>query len=403
MTTNLIELTKRYLTPEVTIRASGLVGESPNATRRGLDTAVATIVGKLAEHGSSASESRTLMGILEEARLIGAGGPLSERLGAMSGEELVVLGKGLLGTIFGSRLGTIVDGARAIAGVKSSSMSSLFGLAAPIVLGVLGDEIHARRLDASGLAALLGEQRGFAASALSEIVSEGDAERAAPRTQPEAAAARAPAPTGVRPVAEPSAAARWGLLAAALGLVLGVTLGRRHMRTTRQVPSQSLGAGITREPPAVEPPRVAGVPAPPAEPSPSRAASSGVGELNQYLDATTGEASKRFVLEDMTFEFATTHLMPKSLATLDQLAQTLRAHPNAHVRIEGHTDDLGLPAANEKMSIARANAVKNALVARGVSGDRITTNGLGQADPIAPNDTAAGRAKNRRIEVVVTR
>jgi outer membrane protein OmpA-like peptidoglycan-associated protein len=126
-------------------------------------------------------------------------------------------------------------------------------------------------------------------------------------------------------------------------------------------------------------------------------------EVTQFLDETSGGRSKRFVFQDLNFEFATTHLTPTSIATIDHLADALKAHPAATIEIEGHTDSIGMPAANQRISLERADAVRSALVARGVAADRITTKGLGDEQPLASNDTAEGRAKNRRTEVIVTR
>ena len=83
------------------------------------------------------------------------------------------------------------------------------------------------------------------------------------------------------------------------------------------------------------------------------------------------------------------------------MASILKAYPNAQVELVGYTDNTGAPDANQTLSQNRADAVKAILVNQGVSGDRITTRGLGQDHPIASNDTEEGKLKNRRTELTV--
>jgi outer membrane protein OmpA-like peptidoglycan-associated protein len=86
---------------------------------------------------------------------------------------------------------------------------------------------------------------------------------------------------------------------------------------------------------------------------------------------------------------------------LREIAVTMKQHGDLRILIEGHTDNVGSPASNLALSDARAAAVKAALVsAYGVDGGRITTRGLGDTKPSVPNTTAAGRAQNRRVEIV---
>lgn len=92
-------------------------------------------------------------------------------------------------------------------------------------------------------------------------------------------------------------------------------------------------------------------------------------------------------------------ILPHSLPTLRQLEALLTEHPAVRVRIEGHTDSTGGDAVNGPLSARRAEAVRAWLVAHGVAGDRMTTEGLGAARPVAPNDTPEGRARNRRTEM----
>jgi outer membrane protein OmpA-like peptidoglycan-associated protein len=125
--------------------------------------------------------------------------------------------------------------------------------------------------------------------------------------------------------------------------------------------------------------------------------------VSAFLASPDGDASRRFTLQDLAFDTASHQLTPQALATLDGVAAALRAHPEAVVLVEGHTDAQGDPAENLALSMRRASRVKQALVERGVSEDRISTAGIGQNRPIASNDTLEGRARNRRTELVVTR
>ena len=91
---------------------------------------------------------------------------------------------------------------------------------------------------------------------------------------------------------------------------------------------------------------------------------------------------------------------PDAKPALDQLLGALKANPTWKISIEGHTDSTGNAAHNLDLSQRRAASVKTALVAAGIAADRMTTAGFGQTKPVAPNDSAIGRAQNRRVEVV---
>lgn len=84
---------------------------------------------------------------------------------------------------------------------------------------------------------------------------------------------------------------------------------------------------------------------------------------------------------------------------LSKIAQQLKGE--YRISIEGHTDSVGSDEMNQKLSEARADAVRDYLVARGVAAGRITTTGRGESTPVAPNETAAGRQQNRRVELII--
>jgi len=79
----------------------------------------------------------------------------------------------------------------------------------------------------------------------------------------------------------------------------------------------------------------------------------------------------------------------------------MKCYPTMKVRLEGHTDSTGDPAANKQLSLDRANAISALLTQGGVDPERIQTDGWGDEKPIASNDTEEGRARNRRTELIV--
>ncbi|MGF1595693.1 MAG: protein kinase [Acidimicrobiales bacterium] len=100
----------------------------------------------------------------------------------------------------------------------------------------------------------------------------------------------------------------------------------------------------------------------------------------------------------VNFETGSATLRSTDAATVDEIAQLLGAAGDVRVEVGGHTDDVGPADANQSLSAARAAAVVDVLVAAGIPADRLVVAGYGASQPIAPNDTEAGRAQNRRIE-----
>lgn len=117
----------------------------------------------------------------------------------------------------------------------------------------------------------------------------------------------------------------------------------------------------------------------------------------------TGALKKdcRLTLNGVTFDFDKATLKAESTPLLDKVVAALKAVPGA-VEVQGHTDNKGTPEYNEKLSSARAQTVRDALVKRGVDAKRLTSKGYGMTVPVASNDTELGRAKNRRVQLVLT-
>jgi outer membrane protein OmpA-like peptidoglycan-associated protein len=119
------------------------------------------------------------------------------------------------------------------------------------------------------------------------------------------------------------------------------------------------------------------------------------------LTARRGAQGMQMTLEDVAFGSGQSSLRADAKAHLGKLLQFVQAKPDKRIRIVGHTDSSGSAAANKTLSLQRAQSVRSALVAAGVDASRIQVAGAGAADPVASNTTAAGRAKNRRVVVIL--
>ncbi|RQP10290.1 MAG: OmpA family protein [Chryseobacterium sp.] len=130
-------------------------------------------------------------------------------------------------------------------------------------------------------------------------------------------------------------------------------------------------------------------------------------EINEALPGAdverVGEGIKVTLNENtVNFDFDSANLTPTAKANLDRLVTVFKNNPDTNINIYGHTDSTGKAAYNQGLSERRAQSVANYLSARGVSAARLNTMGMGMREPIASNDTASGRAQNRRVEFAIT-
>ena len=114
---------------------------------------------------------------------------------------------------------------------------------------------------------------------------------------------------------------------------------------------------------------------------------------------TSDNQLKIEVPSDVSFAVGSATIEPRLRPVLDSFASGLGSQPSMLVRVVGHTDSTGSDAINDPLSLRRAESVRNYLEDRGVSAGRIEVAGRGAREPVASNDTAEGRAKNRRVEI----
>ncbi|WOE32991.1 MULTISPECIES: OmpA family protein [unclassified Acinetobacter] len=120
-------------------------------------------------------------------------------------------------------------------------------------------------------------------------------------------------------------------------------------------------------------------------------------EVNRNPDGSVG----LIMPGSITFDTNKSNIKPNFYATLDKVAQVLTEDSKSGILVTGYTDNTGNDSINIPLSQARAQAVANYIASRGVSTTRINAQGMGAANPIASNATAAGREQNRRVEISV--
>lgn len=128
-------------------------------------------------------------------------------------------------------------------------------------------------------------------------------------------------------------------------------------------------------------------------------------QLEAQLKALDGKQTDRglvITIGDVLFDTNQSALKSGSLRNMDKLVAFLQQYPQRTALIEGFTDSVGSESLNQALSARRADAVRQALVSQGVSAARISTQGHGEAHPVAANDNDAGRQLNRRVEIVLS-
>jgi outer membrane protein OmpA-like peptidoglycan-associated protein len=346
--------------------------------------------------------------------------------------------QGFLSTLFGDKLTGLLNWLARFAGIKESSASSLMNVASSMVLSTLGKTIQQKGLDATQFAGLLSSQSHWLSRLLPSGIADVPGMRALADLRDRAAEvthAAAAAGTRVAAAAERGyrEAVREGspLLSALLPLALlllaipllgwilrGAANGVQPETELAIRPAPAQRAVTERPVPRLtEPSRPEATRAPMLTPTTFTVSdfrlpdgvtlqlpeSSFLSAIYKYLSDTTATTSSAFVFDGLEFDDTKIRTLPETETAVANLTKLMRAFPSVKLRIEGHTDPSGDAAADQKQSLARADALKDLLVKAGVPSDRLTTAALGSERPVASNDTAEGRAKNRRIVLSLTK
>lgn len=121
----------------------------------------------------------------------------------------------------------------------------------------------------------------------------------------------------------------------------------------------------------------------------------------EYLELRETDRGVVVTLGDVLFASGETELQPEGMNNVEDVVELLQTEPDKRIRIEGHTDSTGSASANMQISEQRAQAVRDALIDLGIDADRIQAVGMGEDFPIASNESAEGRSRNRRVDVIL--
>jgi OmpA-OmpF porin, OOP family len=386
MAVNLVELVKGYLTPDIIQKAGSFVGESETATQKAMNGIIPTLIGAFANQASTTSGAEKLSQMLDAGKYDGSAlnnlGSLFS--GGETTQKAITQGKDILSSLLGNKTEGLIDQIARFAGIRTGSASSLMALAAPLIMNLLGRQRSTIGKSPSALASLLGEQKSFLSGLLpagiGSLLGWTGYESARPRETTAYVEPKRETPSWLVPL----------LVLGGIVLVALAWLLNRPTTPVRETPVAARPAAKMTD---LQLPGGMKISVPEG---------SFTYSLHQWLAGTTDTTvPKRFVFDNLNFETGSAQLTPESMPTVDSLVMILKAYPAVAVRLEGHTDSTGDAAANKKLSLDRAIVIKEIMIKSGIPEGRIGTDGYGQENPIAPNETEEGRAKNRRTELVV--
>ncbi|WP_408097810.1 OmpA family protein [Peredibacter sp. HCB2-198] len=409
---NLMGLTQTFTSPDIVKKFSRLLGEPEEKTRAGLKSAIPTLLMGIADKGTT-PEGAERIADLARNHPTDPNSPANEL-----SETNLTEGNSVLNGIFGSGLTPMISRLGNFTGLNTSSVAKMLGLATPLVMGVIGNKVKKDNLNAAGLMGFFNQQKKSLAGLIPTSLGGGTAATTSYRG------------LGVNHYKKVGSKRYWFFAVLAVFAVL-IGLWFKSESTKEQIPKAAL---TPTSPNAATMPQVTNIPAgttsnttaanpntetdtvkttasaPARGQEPTSIATTGttgpaaLSELSAFLKAGDAAAvPKRFSFKNLVFASSSAALMTGAESELDLIANAMKENPNATATIEGYTDNSGNAGANQLLSENRAKEVKKQLVSRGVAENRITAIGKGSEGPIAPNETAEGRALNRRIEFVVTK
>lgn len=399
---NLFNMTQNFLTPDIVQKLSGQVGLPTDKIQSSLKAIVPTFLMGLVNKGATKEGAEGIVNLVKKEGFDNA----NTTPGNVADENYLHKGSEAVQGIFGNNLNSVTSTLSSSTGLNSSSVTKVMGMIAPVVMGFVGAKIKRENLSASGLMGFLGQQKSGLANFIPSGVAGffgGAASSVGSTAKSTVENIRGSHAYATREGVVPTIADKkkpWTLL----GLIALAVLAFLWWLTGRQTHDSIYDQGTMTNPETSSIQQTPGT----VTTTTDRAVelserAPDLGGLGAYLNSgNEAELPKRFTFERLVFDTGTSNISGSAQSELDEIAVAMKDYPKATARIEGFTDNTGNPDSNMMLSTERANAIRDQLVGRGIAAERIEAVGLGQESPIAPNDTEAGRAQNRRIEFVIT-
>jgi len=416
MSTNLIAQIMNEFRGDTLNGVASALGETQAKTQTALGGVIPALIGGLAAHASS-DQGQSLLNIIKGNKLdSGSFTDVASTVKAPGGiNTLMSMGRPLMDSLFGARVGGITDWVSSLSGISRSSSSSLLGLALPLVLGQIGKRVMGAGGGVSSLMNLLGEQRQFLQEAPAGLATVlGDAGTRQVGTY--GSESRRPAAVSAYQASSPQRHTSWLWALPLLALIplLFWVLGRNKepareaVVQTTPAPRAELPRAAPDAPRVIPPGGTAGLGAFIEQKLPNnvtlRIPPNGVEEkLVGYInDPQPVSKETWFSFDRLEFESDSARLLPSASEQLQNIASIMQAYPAVKVKIGGYTDNSADSAYNLKLSRERAEAAVDRIASLGVDRSRLEAEGYGDAHPIADNATPQGRQRNRRVDIAVT-
>ena len=443
MAIDLLKTLQRGLGNSLIENASSFLKESEETAGKAVNSTYSVLLASVIDKGSTEKGAANILKVLKKG---GHHVPAEEEVGKIFSRSpqtingLVNIGNRDLSTLFGNKQREASNVVAKESGIKKESASMLMKLSSPFLMNLLGKQVTENGLDAKGLMNFLQGQKSHITNAVSseaidklELSSFGWTkkdpvvkEKKKAKKKPVVKKEKVVKPKKVKkekvvPVKEAvvtqdtgGGIGKWLLWL--LPLLLLAALAFFGLRQCN--PAAKTAAVVTETTKAVTETTsnvVKGA---------ADKVANAFGTVNQVaLDALSGikfaagsagaqmlafikgggSGEGKFRFNNLNFASGSATIAGTSGAEVDNLAAILKAYSDLKVSVEGYTDNTGNAEKNITLSKQRADAVQQRLVAAGIAANRITTQGFGAANPVADNGTAEGRAKNRRIEVVLVK
>lgn len=417
MSESIFQVLKNAFTDKAIDMISRNLGEDASKTKSGLTAMIPTVLGGLLGKTSGATTAPTWWNTV--ADLFDGDDDDDLKLGLLGDTKLDDAGKGLLGSLFGGNLDSILGSLAGASGLARDKSSKLLSTVAPMVIGFLSRWAKKKGLSFTGLIGNLMNEKSAILGALPSGIGGG--------LLGFADKARNAVDDTARKVAEvktskPKFNWTWLLLLLAALILLWLLFGRGCNRTKEKVEDAAtemvndidqaaadikesikgalndagdwvydLGATIKKK-------LADGTEFEVGVNSVEYKLLEFIEDVNLPIDKTTW-----FTIDRIYFETGSSNLKAESKDQLDRLAAIMKAYPSVRLKIGGYTDNTGSDVVNMALSSERAEAAKAELINRGVAEERLEAEGYGPQHPVCPaNDTPECRAKNRRVDVRVT-